>query len=357
MMESKRINYFDIAKGIGIILVVMGHLEYISSPIRFFIVSFHMPMFFVISGMLMAATGEENKPVSSYIKGKLKRIAVPYIGYSVLFLVLEIVFMYLTDTVSWINIIQNTYYTICLYGNSVLWFLPAMFFACLMFYFLRRKTNHKVTISIVIILTIIMYGLNKLNGIMGMSFSGNMFMSELFFFFVMVIRSFFAMFYLATGYYLYVLLVKQLDFTSKVKPVLMALIGICILALIGWTSQINGIVDFHFLMLGNPFLFLFNSVAGSIAVILICMSFEGISEIKVFKLIRFYGKNSLTIMATHMDCYIMYISLLFAMFITKNVNESKKLLFCTVTLITVFIFETILILCVKQIKTLKNRHT
>lgn len=52
-MSSKRINYFDTAKGIAIISVVIGHyiqnhgLGYI--PLNLFY-SFHMPLFFVVSG-------------------------------------------------------------------------------------------------------------------------------------------------------------------------------------------------------------------------------------------------------------------------------------------------------------------
>lgn len=46
---QKRIDWIDIAKGIGIISVILGHLRtplYISEMIF----SFHMPLFFVISG-------------------------------------------------------------------------------------------------------------------------------------------------------------------------------------------------------------------------------------------------------------------------------------------------------------------
>ena len=49
-MTGKRIRYFDMAKGLGIILVVLGHIEYISDELRAWISSFHMPLFFILSG-------------------------------------------------------------------------------------------------------------------------------------------------------------------------------------------------------------------------------------------------------------------------------------------------------------------
>ena len=49
--EQKRIEWVDIAKGIGMILVVYGHTS-IPKFLSNWIWSFHMPMFFIIAGML-----------------------------------------------------------------------------------------------------------------------------------------------------------------------------------------------------------------------------------------------------------------------------------------------------------------
>lgn len=48
-MEKKRLEYIDIARGIGIVLVVLGHcLSQLDGGLRTFIYSFHMPLFFCI---------------------------------------------------------------------------------------------------------------------------------------------------------------------------------------------------------------------------------------------------------------------------------------------------------------------
>lgn len=47
-----RLEYIDIAKGIGILLVVVQHLTAKTSIPNIYISSFHMPLFFMLSGML-----------------------------------------------------------------------------------------------------------------------------------------------------------------------------------------------------------------------------------------------------------------------------------------------------------------
>lgn len=45
--ETNRIKYWDIAKGITILLVILGHAENINPYIRVIIFSYHMPFFFI----------------------------------------------------------------------------------------------------------------------------------------------------------------------------------------------------------------------------------------------------------------------------------------------------------------------
>lgn len=47
---KSRLNYIDIAKGIGILMVIVGHCGSLPSPITKAIFSVHMPLFFILSG-------------------------------------------------------------------------------------------------------------------------------------------------------------------------------------------------------------------------------------------------------------------------------------------------------------------
>ena len=47
--ENLRIEYIDLFRGIGILLMIMGHIEF-APRFDHFIHAFHMPMFFFVSG-------------------------------------------------------------------------------------------------------------------------------------------------------------------------------------------------------------------------------------------------------------------------------------------------------------------
>ena len=51
-MQNRKQEY-DIAKGIAILLVVCGHVFTASTNLRTIILAFHLPTFFMITGMLL----------------------------------------------------------------------------------------------------------------------------------------------------------------------------------------------------------------------------------------------------------------------------------------------------------------
>ncbi len=71
---SHRIDWIDMLKGLGIILVVFGHTAHAKDTIRILIYSFHMPMFFIISGYLFK-TKDKYK---NFLK-KFMTLLLPYL--------------------------------------------------------------------------------------------------------------------------------------------------------------------------------------------------------------------------------------------------------------------------------------
>lgn len=91
-ISGKRMKYLDIAKGIGILLVVIGHcipdastpngVSIISYKILFdLIYSFHMPLFFFISGYMISREKmfSRGQTVSDVLRKRFYRLIVPYI--------------------------------------------------------------------------------------------------------------------------------------------------------------------------------------------------------------------------------------------------------------------------------------
>ena len=53
IQKSERIAWIDAAKGIGILLVVLGHTFNIPVWLHNWIYSFHMPLFFLLAGLII----------------------------------------------------------------------------------------------------------------------------------------------------------------------------------------------------------------------------------------------------------------------------------------------------------------
>ena len=145
-----RFDYLDIAKGIGIILVVWAHIMLVGVSHRI-IYAFHMPLFFFISGMLF--NKDKFTSLGQFLKQRAKRLLVPYFFYSVATWCMWAAFRFFRhDEV-------NSYFmpllqTLIAQGsgefivhNSALWFIPCLFAVEIM-YFLFCKANEWVTLAL-----------------------------------------------------------------------------------------------------------------------------------------------------------------------------------------------------------------
>jgi len=82
-MEKKRYAWIDIAKALGIILIVVGHgLNYKHVSFKY-IYWFHVPLFFIISGTLHT----QHDSIYSFISRRFKHLMVPYCTYLLIYVV------------------------------------------------------------------------------------------------------------------------------------------------------------------------------------------------------------------------------------------------------------------------------
>lgn len=86
---SLRLKWLDIAKGITIILMVIGHTS-IPDPFSRFIYAFHMPLFFIASGW---TTNWNKYNYMEFAKRKFRSIMVPFMVYSVIVLSIQTISM------------------------------------------------------------------------------------------------------------------------------------------------------------------------------------------------------------------------------------------------------------------------
>ena len=86
-MKKNRETWIDMLRGIGALLVLLGHLVPETSKLKFYIYSFHMPMFFFISGYLF----KYKNNIKYLIKDKFKKLIIPYFVFNVISLVITVI--------------------------------------------------------------------------------------------------------------------------------------------------------------------------------------------------------------------------------------------------------------------------
>ena len=131
-MERK--NDLDFAKGIGIILMVLGHCfsDGNGQEVRTWFYSFHMPLFFVIPGLL--SRDQADLPyVSYYIKKRTRALLIPYCIWGIA-AALFLAVMGRRDRSWLLGALKSV---LMLEGLSAMWFLPCLLLAELLFWCCR----------------------------------------------------------------------------------------------------------------------------------------------------------------------------------------------------------------------------
>ena len=125
--KMKRINKIDILRAIGIILMVLGHVFDFFGKFDRYIHTFHMPLFFIISGYLFRS--KLDCKLSKLISQKAKRLLIPYISFAAINYVAW--FFLERGEESWLTPLVRlvTYNTSGLPICGALWFLTALFWA------------------------------------------------------------------------------------------------------------------------------------------------------------------------------------------------------------------------------------
>lgn len=128
--RGQRIEWVDILKGIAILLVVVGHMEYaegVSNAGRTLIYSFHMALFFMLSGYTAALSMSRNPHLGQFVWRRFLSIMVPYVCW-----MLAVPAIYTSAG-------QLSHYSIhgaligILSGWDQWWFLPCLFILQMLF--------------------------------------------------------------------------------------------------------------------------------------------------------------------------------------------------------------------------------
>lgn len=277
----QRIKYIDISRSIAIFLIVLGHsiVHSLNSHIAYNIIySFHVPLFFFISGFTFNSVG---KKFFTFLRKKFFRIVIPYFIWALVFLIPYYLLGKNVDSsfgnLGSFNLIYNIgsiFYGVGAFynlkQNTSLWFLPALFTMEIFFYFICKIKNNK-NVIVLFILLLVSYMSYKFNKFI-LPFGINTFLNLGFFFYLG---------YVTKNYNL----LKKM-YRKKIYIIFFSIIGI-------FASIINdsiSCVDYYY---GNMLLFYLSSISLIFFTIMMAMS---ISEHKV---LEYIGKNTMGILIFH----------------------------------------------------------
>ena len=144
-MGKERKEWLDIAKGITIILMVLGHSS-LPAYLNRFIFAFHMPLFFIASGW---TSNWEHFTVVDFIKRRTKTLLVPFIVYSAIVLLFHVCYNWMTVE-EWL--LKG-------WGDGyALWFVPVLFLASVfsrLIYSLKQYLKNDLWYAIIICVLLI----------------------------------------------------------------------------------------------------------------------------------------------------------------------------------------------------------
>lgn len=143
---KERHVWVDMLKGYGIIMVTLGHLG-VSFLIEKHIYSYHMFLFFLISGYLVV-----DRPFSETLKKKIQTLLIPFIMWDVISSIIGAV-MYHQSLKSFIATMFILKGNLCF--NAPIWFLLILFFTEIIYSYIKEKT--KINNEVIVSLSVIMF--------------------------------------------------------------------------------------------------------------------------------------------------------------------------------------------------------
>lgn len=263
---KKRNQTIDIAKGILIVLVVIGHCYSKENIILRAIYSFHMPCFFVLSGMLYAE--KWSTYIDFHVGHICRKLLIPYFIFDTLFCLFITVLgrdngVIAQFTHSFIRVILP------LKGITATWYLPCILLVLCTFVLIIKFLKKPLQIYFIVVVFSISLLLEPMDLL------------------IPLWRSFIGLGFFAVGFF------GKRIFEYRVNICIWVIVGMVYLLL----SEKNGMVSLVALRYANPFLYVVNGLLGSYLLYQCCLR---ISKRTWTEPIAYIGQNSIVVLCTHM---------------------------------------------------------
>lgn len=278
-MKTKRIELYDIAKGILISMVVVGHIITMSYPvsaiIKTFIYTFHVPAFFIITGMLTKATLVDEYKFIPFVKKKFKSLLLPYLLFEFVAAISQMLFL----GMDYLNIKGALINTLLVYCNAgATWFLPTLFIAEIIYYWIlliNKKYGKILSLFLVVLCGGVSFVLPKTH------------------FFIVVARCLLGVGFVWIGMFCAKSVVAKCIANRRLG------IGSCLSSFVVTLiiASANGKVGMNLCEFNNPILYVLGSVSGTYFILFLAHFVHS-------RILLYIGKNSLVILGTHLNVIV-----------------------------------------------------
>lgn len=299
---ASRLKELDIAKAIGIILVVYGHfyIEFTSKSAPEFAVArviylFHMPLFFALTGL---TNGIYGKRAISHLKSDLKKLFVPYVIWSLIYLgAIVIVRGVIPGKMDKLPGILQERTLAFLTGRGIapIWFLMALFLGRIIYDLIRQLFSlekRKSRILVLLVLGAISLFSSFLFKELSALFSGE----EALVYRYLLITAFripLTVFFMVEGE----CIGRNWAWLQDRKPFgKLAIAFVCAVFLVAVELLFHEKFNYHTFEMPSMPLFLLTGSAGTVLILVLCLLISGFKWTKALEPI---GRSSFDIMVLH----------------------------------------------------------
>lgn len=161
---KKRNIEIDVMKGIAILLVMIGHAAWIPGWLGVFIASFHMPLFFIISGYFAKTSEDVALTGGGQIRKDFRQLVVPYLvvaGLSCAYILAQTVHYHdmsmFTHAIARYSLAMDMVWEDTLLDKWIgpMWFVLALFWGRLFFYWLSKTGKWFLPLCVILSITMI----------------------------------------------------------------------------------------------------------------------------------------------------------------------------------------------------------
>lgn len=302
-MNQNRIEWVDFSRGIGLIMVIAGHLFISGSYLSSVIFSFHMPLFFFLSGLLFRT----DKCAHAFIKKKVNSLLIPfgmYVTVGIVFtLIIQIakIFSGVTTSLTIKAILKDIYQGAPnVFYVGQLWFLISLFWVNIIAYFFVKYLK-VYYLRIFVLLLFVLYVVTISPQVRAF-LPGHL--SPL-----MIDTSVMASVFFIIGYYLKDFIASLMCNLSCMKECIICSITFIVTLF----SPLNGWVNIAIPKFGNIVLYFMFATSGILTTIVISDVVTKKCFCGIRNAITFLGANSMFIFAIHslpvyLFCYLIRIT-------------------------------------------------